>query len=115
MRNQVQREKKVDVQKNELLNTALVNRRDNSSHKAQLRVTRPVLQQFNQLSHPPVANCPLANSLPLPSPQKSVQGKCFHSHQYAQNVFQELIKSQSTDIFLYYEDKCTYFLLATRC
>lgn len=114
MRNQVQREKSRCTKKRAAKHCP-------GQQKGQFFTQSPItchttsVSTVQPLCHPPVANCPLANSLPLPSPQKSVQGKCFHSHQYAQNVFQELIKSQSTDIFLYYEDKRSYFLLATRC
>ena len=92
-------------QKLQCLQLALVKTKGPILHNVWPHVTQPMLQKLNKLSYEVLPHPPYSPDL---SPtdyhffkhlDNFLQGKCFHTQQEAENAFQELIKSRSTDFY----------------
>ena len=94
-------------QKLQCLQLALVNRNNPIllHDNAQLQVSQSTLQMFNELCYKVLSILPCSPDI---SPNdyhffkhldNSLQGKCFHNQQEAENAFQEFDESQSMDFY----------------
>ena len=70
-----------------------------SPWQAWLHVPRPVLQELNKLGYVVLPHPPYSPDLLSSNISTTLQWKCFHYQQEAENAFQEFVESQSTDFY----------------